>query len=208
MTVEHIEVLVEEQSMARAMGHLLPAILGDRVTYEVRTFNGKQSLLRKLPSRLRGYANWVGETKRVIVILDRDGDDCVELKEKLDGFAAEAGMSTVSVTGSRPGQVINRLAIEELEAWYLGDVAALRAAYPRVPSSLGERAKFRDPDAVKGGTAEALERVLKDAKYHQAGLEKLALADAVGPHMTLDGNRSRSFQKFVDGVRFLMDGAR
>ena len=117
--------------MASTMRYLLPAILGDGVTYNLHPHNGKQSLLRNLPNRLRGYAKWVGETNRLIVVLDRDDDDCVALKEELERLAAEAGMSTASVTERRSGQVINRLA----------------------------------------------------------------------------GNRSRSFQKFVEGVRFLVSGA-
>lgn len=51
-----------------------------------------------------------------------------------------------------PFQVLNRLAIEELEAWFFGDVAALHSAYPRVPSTLGRRSRYRDPDAIRGGT--------------------------------------------------------
>ena len=51
--------------------------------------------------------------------------------------------------------------IEELEAWFFGDIAAIHAVYPRVSIHLGSRANFRDPDAIPGGTWEALERVFK-----------------------------------------------
>jgi len=49
-------------------------------------------------------------------------------------------------------QVINRIAIEELEAWFFGDWPAMCAAYPKLDASVPKRAGLRDPDAIKGGT--------------------------------------------------------
>jgi len=40
--------------------------------------------------------------------------------------------------------------MEELEAWFLGDVDALRKAYPGIPRSLHRKARYRDPDGIKG----------------------------------------------------------
>jgi len=37
-----------------------------------------------------------------------------------------------ATSGSSNFQVLNRLAVEELESWFLGDVEALHAAYPHV----------------------------------------------------------------------------
>jgi hypothetical protein len=37
--------------------------------------------------------------------------------------------------------------------------------YPRVSKSTPERAKYRDPDAIAGGTWEAFERILQNAGY-------------------------------------------
>jgi hypothetical protein len=96
--------------------------------------------------------------------------------------------------------VLNRLAIEELEAWFFGDVGALRAAYPGIPSSLGERANYRDPDAIRGGTWEALERELQRAGHHREGLAKIKAAQEIAAHMAPERNRSRSFQAFRQGL--------
>ena len=49
-------------------------------------------------------------------------------------------------------QVLNRIAVEELEAWFFGDVQAIHQAYERVSSSLIVKSAYRDPDAIKGGT--------------------------------------------------------
>lgn len=99
--------------------------------------------------------------------------------------------------------VLFRIVIEELEAWFLGDVPALCRAYPRLPTSLGQQDGYRDPDAIRG-TWEALERVLRKHGYHRKGLAKYVAAGDVAPHMDVDNNRSRSFQVFRDGLRRLV----
>jgi len=96
--------------------------------------------------------------------------------------------------------VLNRIAIEELEAWFFGDVEAVCTAYPGVPATLANRAPYRDPDAVAGGTWEALGRVLKQAGHHGSGLRKGEAARAIAEHMDPARNRSRSFGHFRDGL--------
>ena len=97
-------------------------------------------------------------------------------------------------------QVVNRLAIKELEAWFFGDVDALKAAYPRVSPTLGQRARYRNPDAITGGTWEALERLLQRLNYFRQGLPKITVAREVSRHMDPARNRSRSFQVFREGL--------
>lgn len=103
------------------------------------------------------------------MLVDEDREDCRTLKEKLEQSAERAGLRTKSRTSGAQFTVLNRIAVEELEAWFLGDVEALRVAYPGVSASLGAQAKFRDPDAVAGGTWEALERVLQRAGHFPGG---------------------------------------
>jgi hypothetical protein len=132
------------------------------------------------------------------VLIDRDQDDCQSLKSRLDRIATAAGFL-------RGIQVVNRIAIEEIEAWYFGDVAALRKAFPRVPASLANQQKYRDPDAISGGTWEALERLLQRKGYFSGGLRKADLARRVAPHMNLDDNRSASFRAFRSSLARLVD---
>lgn len=191
--------------MGEALDVLLPQIAD--VSYKVRTFDGKPDLLKHLPQRLAGYRHWPPEhVPGIVVVVDKDNDDCVTLLKSLEIAAREAGFVCASVSGQTPGSVLNHLAIEELEAWFFGDVPALVSAYPRVPHTLGERAAYRDPDAIKGGTWEALERVLREAGHHRGGLAKGRAAKEIALHMNVEENRSRSFQKFRDGVRFLAQG--
>jgi integrase len=155
---------------------------------------GKADLLQKLPARLRGYASWVPDTWRIIVVVDRDDDGCHKLKAGLEKTAAAAGLLTPAKAKKKPYVVVNRLAIEELEAWYFGDWEAVRAAYPHVNANVPSQAKYRNPDAIKGGTWEAFERLLQKAGYFETGLRKIEAARAVGQHMVPDRNRSASFQ--------------
>lgn len=88
--------------------------------------------------------------------------------------------------------------MEELEAWFFGDVEALRKAYPRVSKTCHNRPKYQDPDAIPGGTWEALGHLL--ARYHRDFLPKKVVAQNIAPHMEPSRNRSRSFQVFVEGL--------
>lgn len=182
-----LEVLVEEASARVALELLLPRIAPD-VPATVHAFNGKPDLLAKLVPRLKGYAHF--DDVLVVILVDRDRDDCLALKRRLLGDARKAGMAK---------QVLARIAVEELEAWLLGDVPALREAFPRVPATLGQRARFRDPDAVAGGTAEALLEVLTSAGH--VGVTKTELARRVAEKMNVEDNRSHSFRVFRDGLR-------
>jgi hypothetical protein len=192
--VAHVEILVEEPSMEAALRLIVPRIIGD-VSFEVYPHQGKRDLLDKLPARLRGYAAWLPQDWRIMAIVDRDDEDCRQLKHRMEKAAARAGLSTRS--GSRgPGyQVVNRLAIEELEAWFFDDWEAVRAAYPAVSAQVPNQRAHRDPDAIQGGTWEALERILKRAGYFRSGLRKIEAARAIAGHMDPERNRSGSFWK-------------
>jgi hypothetical protein len=142
----------------------------------------------------------------VVVLLDLDREDCKKLKRKLDRIVGDAGLRTKMSSGGQAGfQVLNRIAIEELEAWFFGDVAALHAAYPRVPLTLGQKSGFRDPDRIKGGTWERLEQVLQRHGYFKSGYPKVTAAREIAKHMDPSRNRSRSFQVFRDGLRALLE---
>ncbi|MGH3451756.1 MAG: DUF4276 family protein [Haloechinothrix sp.] len=203
----NLEVLVEELSAEQALRILLPQIVGKEVMFEIRSFSGKTDLLKKLPQRLRGYATWVAAADtRIVVLVDRDDDDCVALKAKLEKIAAEAGLSTPSTASDAADViVVNRIAVEELEAWFFGDVTALHRAYPRVPATLNQQARYRVPDTING-TWEALEHVLQKHGYHAAGLPKTVAAVEIAKHMDVERNRSQSFQAFRDGLRRLVGG--
>jgi hypothetical protein len=81
-----------------------------------------------------------------------------------------------------------------LEAWYFGDWKAVRTAYPGVSSTVPKQARYRDSDAIRGGTWEAFERILQKAGYFQGGLRKIEAARTIAAHMEPSRNSSCSFQ--------------
>jgi hypothetical protein len=207
MTRIHVDFLVEEPSMEVFLRELLPRVLPD-LPFEVYPFHGKDEMLERLPQRLRGYAAWRPEGRRIVVLVDRDRDECHELKQRLESFAHDAGLTTRSQPCQGSFFVANRIAIEELEAWYFGDWQAVCAAYPRVSRTADRRAGFRDPDSIAGGTWEAFERVLKRAGYFATGLRKREAARAIAPHFEPARNKSHSFQVFHQVLLELQDQGR
>jgi hypothetical protein len=200
----HIEFFVEERSAEAALLNLLPKIVGNRATWAIHPFGGKMDLLCKLPSRLRAYARWMPSDRRLVVLVDEDRQDCRRLKRKLEEAAWNARLGTPAHPLDGRWTVINRMAIEELEAWYFGDWEAVRQAYPHVPETITRQAPYRNPDAIKGGTWEALERVLIRAGYYAGGMPKTETAREISLHMNPDRNRSRSFNLFVRTLRNLL----
>ena len=197
----HLEVLVEEPSAEAALVNLLPKMLGDKASYDVHVFQGKTDLLAQLPHRLRGYHQWLPEDWRIVVLVDRDAADCKKLKSQLEDAARKVGLATKSAPSpTGQFQVVNRLAIEELEAWFFGDTDALRRTYPRIPPTLNKRKGYRHPDAIVGGTWEMLDRLLRRAGYYVGRTPKVEIAQRVSQFMEPDSNSSPSFQAFRDGV--------
>jgi hypothetical protein len=193
-------VHVEDLSMETAIRVLLPKLLGGRsVECKVITHGSKSQMLRNLPTRLPGYEPGA----RVLVLIDRDQEDCQRLKARLEDIARHAGLPTkTSPDQAGAFRVVNRIAVEELEAWFLGDPQALTAAYPRLSPNFVAKASMRDPDAVKGGTCEALRRLLQNAGYDRQG--KIAMAQRIAMHMQPGINRSKSFQAFACGLAALI----
>jgi len=198
--MKKLEIIVEEESMQAALESLMPKILEGRAQWKSIKMRNKMDLIKKLPDRLRAYKRRIndGENLKIVVLLDQDKDDCVTLKNKLEQIAQEAGLSTKSYhPGQDDFQVVNRIVVEELEAWFMGDVEALKKAF----SSLN-RAKFpshfNNPD--QGGTWERLYRFLKKQGIYRSSYPKVKAARKIAPHIDPHRNRSRSFHAFCRGV--------
>ncbi len=200
MRAEHFEILVEEQSMEVFLTPVLPQIVGTRATFAIHAYQGKSDLLKKLGSRLRGYSKWLPPSTRIIVLVDRDNGDCNQLKKRLEDEAAEAATLSRSAAAGGPWRVANRIAVEELEAWYFGDWASVRSAYPAVPGTIPRKAKYRNCDAISGGTWEALEKILNQAGYFQGGLRKVEAAIQIGRFFNTDTCSSPSFSAFKNAL--------
>lgn len=212
----HIEVLVEDSSGRKLVDILLPKVIGafgEPHTWRIHDYKGigrlpkdlsrhadpaKRALLNRLPGLLAAYGRTPG-IDAVVVLMDSDRRDCksflIELTRVLDECEP------------RPNTLF-RLAIEEMEAWYLGDRAAVLAAYPRARATM--LSAYRQDsvcgtwellaDAVYPGGSAAI----ASAGWPLPGQVKHEWAGSIGPHMDVDNNSSPSFGKFRDGLRRLV----
>ena len=101
------------------------------------------------------------------------------------------------------------LFIEEGEAWYLGDLAAVKGAYPNTKQAIltsyvnddicGTWEKLAD--AVYPGGIQKLSK----RPYKVIGEEKMNWAKKISPLMDIDNNKSPSFCYFRDKMRDLSE---
>lgn len=199
-----LEVIVEEPSAEEAMKYLLPKIVGTRAESKVINMRNKSRLLKDLPARLRAYRKRIdnGEDLCIVVLLDRDQDDCQALKKRLEEIARTAKLATKTRPES-DGRffVVNRIVVEELESWFIGDTEALKKAF----QSLRNR-KFPGnfSNADSGGTWERLHRFLKKNGIYRNSYPKIEAARKIAPHIDPGRNRSVSFRQFRLGVEALL----
>lgn len=176
--------LVEERSMAVFLKGLLPRFFPD-LDFRCYPHEGKQDLARSIPRMLRV---WKTPGDRFVVVHDNDRKDCKELKKGLRARCKE---------GRREDTLI-RIACQELEAWYLGDLPALATAYdsPSVRNLAGKR-KFRNPDEIQHPS--------REIKQEIRSFQKIAGARLMARHMNPDENRSTSFRVFMRGITGLAE---
>ena len=86
----HIVFLVEELSAEAALLNIVPKILGTSASFEIHPYQCKNDLLSKLPRIMRGYAKWLPDDWRIVVLVDEDRSDCDALKERMEQAAGAA----------------------------------------------------------------------------------------------------------------------
>ena len=173
--------MLEEPSSKAMLEGILPRLLCDSVNVVYVVFEGKQDLEKRLPLRLRA---WQNPNARFVVMRDQDSGDCYEIKCKLTGICTQAG---------RPDALV-RVACHELESFYLGDLQAVASTIgPNALTKLKNKAKYRDPDRLNNA-AQELKRIA-------SAYQKLAGSRAIGAALSLDKNRSRSFNQLIGGIK-------
>ncbi len=85
----HVEIYVEEPSAKVALDILVPRIIGAEHTFFVHGFRDKQTLLKEIPKRLKGYARWIPTDWRFAVLVDEDRQDCH--RDALAGHRRQSG---------------------------------------------------------------------------------------------------------------------
>lgn len=206
----HLEFCIEDQSGALFLEAMLPKIITSLdVTWRVHSYKGVGRMPRKQPnvstikarmlldnlSKIIGGMAKTPGIDALIVIMDADDKNCVDLKNELVALWRRIAPNF---------NVIFRIAVEEMEAWYLGDQAAIRASYPGTKESvlIGYTQDSvcgtweRLADAIEHGGAAAL----KSAGWPAPGVAKCRWAETITPRMNPHANASPSFVAFRDKV--------
>ena len=214
----HFEVLVEDRSGKTALDILIPKIVGDQHTFRVIPYRGigripqnltthtdvsKRQLLDQLPRLLRGYGRTFARYSpnyRAAVILVCDLDDKCLKTFRQEFFAVLDGCDPKPETRFC-------IAIEEVEAWLLGDMPAIIATYPKAEVNVLNGYENDSicgtwellADAVYNGGSSTL----KTKGWQAVGREKSSWSKNIAPLMDVDSNVSPSFRYFQRKLREL-----
>lgn len=207
----HFEILVEDLSGKKMLEILVPKIIDSDHTFKVHPYKGighipknlaavgdanKRILLDQLPRLLRGYGktfdNYPADYPAAVVLVCDLDDKC------LKAFRQE--LFTILNSCNPQPETRFCIAIEEGEAWFLGDIPAVKSAYPKAKDTV-LNAYVNDSicgtwerlaDAVYNGGSATL-----SAKGWQAvGAEKSQWAEKISPCMDVANNVSPSFVYF------------
>ena len=190
----HFQYLVEDQSGAALIRILMQKIveLYPNATYDCKGFRGIGGFTRKntiketktgkllndLATYLRGFDRSLQSFPSVIiVVLDSDDHDVQQFRSELEAVAMQNMIKIDHVFC---------LAVEEIEAWLLGDRHALLSAYPH--------AKMHVLNTYVQDSICGTWEVLADAVYPGGTWE--VLADAVYPGGT--SKLSREHASFIE----------
>ncbi len=215
----HFEILVEDASGKIAMESIIGKILDPNEpahTYKIFSYKGlgripkdlrgkidpqKRILLDRLPRLLRGYGKSLQAFPAVVVVVvDLDDKDCLVFKQQM--------LNVLSACNPQPTALF-RIAIEEGEAWLLGDHNAIKTAYPNAQNAVLD---YYVQDSICGTWEKLADAIypggsqqLKNLGWPHTGQSKCEWANNIAPHLDVDSNQSRSFQVFRDGIRKLAE---
>lgn len=209
----HFDILVEDASGKKALESLVPKLLGRDDSFRIHSYKGigripkdlkknrtdpaKRILLDNLPRLLKGYGKVYatypdGVQAMVVVVCDLDDRNEAVFRREL--------LHVLEACHPKP-EARFCLAIEEGEAWMLGDIEAIIKAYPNAKKPV-LRSYVNDSicgtwellaDALYPGGAVKLSQ----AGWQAVGYEKYKWAENIAPLMDVETNKSPSFNRFV-----------
>ncbi len=213
----HLEIVVEDQSGKIMLENLLPKVIGED-TFRVTNYKGvghippdinapknakHRLLLHNLPKLIQGfgrtYDNYPPDYSAFLIVICDLDDKCLKIfREEL--------LTILNSCNPKP-QTRFCIAIEEGEAWLLGDYNAILKAYPKAKQRVIEN---YEQDSICG-TWEILANALYDGGaskllelgYPEIGKQKAKWAKKITSHMDIENNDSPSFCYFRDKLREL-----
>ena len=215
----HFEILVEDRSGEKALEIIVPKIIGDDHTFKIHSYKGigsipknpktsvgtrNRTLLGNLHNTLQGYGRTHGYGKNffsaVIVVCDLDARSCKSFLRELN--------RVLDSCDPKP-QTRFCIAIEEGEAWFLGDMPAIKSAYPKAKRSV---LKQYVNDSICGTwelLADAIfpggKTKLSEKSPEARGKQKSKWAEKICPRMDVRNNKSPSFNHFREKLLELIE---
>jgi Domain of unknown function (DUF4276) len=184
-----IVFLVEEPSMVELLRAVLPKVFPGWVEGQhwlALAHQGKSDLEKSVPRKLRA---WNRPEDRFVIMRDNDGGDCRAHKARLVRLAAAQPSDRVLV----------RIVCQELESWFLGDLPAIKKAFPVAVRHLAVTGRrYQDPDQIINASQE-LGRLTEIPG-------KVGRAREISACMAVEDNLSNSFRVFVSGLKRLVSG--
>lgn len=202
-----LHILVEGPSEEAFLNAWLPRFLPSRHSFQIVTHQGKgrlsgdldgkpkpdqRGLLDQLPAKLRAYNKALNpDTDCVLVLVDADDEPCQQLKKRIIKALRHCAPGIAKAT-------LIRIAVEEIEAFYLGDRRALKLAFPKTAKL--QKLNAYQQDSVCG-TWERFQDVI-GATFE----DKVAWGEKIGEVLDTKWpsvNESASFRHFCAGILWL-----
>lgn len=181
--MKNLVFFLEGQAEEAVLKGLVPRFLNPQVEIKYVTFQGKKDLESKINNRLKG---WRKPNSAFVVLVDQDQEDCQQLKSRIISKCPDKVSSSLLI----------RIACNELESWYFGDLSAVGKALNNNLTQYKNKSRYREPDKIQKPSKE-LDKITKGA------YQKVSGSKAIGKHLSLEGNTSPSFQTFIKGIQKL-----
>ena len=181
--------MVEEPSMRETLSLLVPKLfpsLEENTHWMILAHQGKKDLEKSILIKLK---SWFSKNDKFVILRDNDGGDCKKLKRHLKRLASAWPNDNTLV----------RIVCQELESWFLGDLAAVKNAYTSFKGNASNQtAKYRTPDKLTNAS---------DELFKLIGVSgKVSRARDIARHLNPDPsqNTSTSYRVFVTGLKRLV----
>ncbi|CUX34537.1 DUF4276 family protein [Clostridium sp. C105KSO13] len=213
-----IEFLVEDASGKVLLTKIMDKYVSEtplfQIEYSILSYKGigglpkgsnvnnvkAQQLLKDLPKRMKAIQAKYGgaEDVSIFIVLDNDTRNTMEFKRQLKNVAKREQISM---------DYVFCIAIEEMEAWLLGDKDAIQAAYAKVSDRIASKHSGYKQDSICGTWEYLADMITKggisrfqkmNPTAFDVGRCKSEWAENIGRQMNIRRNSSPSFQSFIN----------
>jgi len=182
-----IVFLVEDLSMRKFLEGILLRLGFESHHFRIKHHQGKEDLIRNLDKVVKKESK---EANFLFVLVDQDKRNCYEfkkeIKEKMQNCACNYKI---------------RIACYELEAWFLGDMDAIKQCSQKFkPDFFRNKEKYRNIDSLPKPSS-IIEEIVPDLKKIYSRKDKFA--SEISKYIDLNDkiNQSHSFNVFLETIK-------